>query len=97
MWSIVCIDVNMLGRRGQTIWKHALLALIIYSVVFVDHNLADDGIGNHYDNDEDIVVYDQISDYQQCQMEYIHDVSPDSCMFENAVPILDQHVSLSES
>ena len=54
--------------------------------------LVDGGAGNYYDNDEDSLAYDQTGEYQQCQMEYIHD---DSCILENAVPILDQHVSLS--
>ena len=36
-------------------FERALLAVMMYSVVFVDHNLVDDGTGNYYDNDEDIV------------------------------------------
>ena len=52
---------------------------MIISVVFVVHNLVDDVIGNYDDNDEYILVSDQLSEYQQCQMEYIHDLSPDRC------------------
>ena len=43
-----------------------------------------------------LFAYDKISEYQQCQMEYIHDASHDRCIFENTVPIIDRHLSSSE-
>ena len=68
---------------------------MIDSVVFVNPNLVNDVTGNQDDNGEDMLAYDQINEYQQRQMECIHDWSPDSFTLENVVPILDRHVSLS--
>ena len=70
-------------KRSQHL-KGVFLAVMIYSVVFVDQTCVDDG---------ELCVYEQISDYQPCNMECVHDVSQDSYLLEDIVPILDQHAS----